>query len=125
LDNLYDVVFMTYETNITAYSIQPSLTPYEPFLMRGGLVPHDIDWVKDRVRWYWDTKLFKDGRAQITSAATQDKPPQEKETYLSSEAAANVPPVVVTEARGETTATSSAEAVAAIAAAPKPIAATA
>jgi beta-glucanase (GH16 family) len=27
------------------------------------IVPHDIDWVKDRVRWYWDHKLVKHRKA--------------------------------------------------------------
>lgn len=50
LDNLYDVVFMTYEASVTAY------------------VPHDIDWVKDRVRWYWDNKLVKQRKAAMEAA---------------------------------------------------------
>ena len=41
---------MTYEANIAAYGI----ISYETVLT---LVPHDIDWVKDRVRWYWDNKI--------------------------------------------------------------------
>jgi hypothetical protein len=52
LDNLYDVVFMTYEANVTAYGTKLLL-----YLLI--IVPHDIDWVKDRVRWYWENKLFK------------------------------------------------------------------
>jgi len=40
-----------------------------------GVVPHDIDWVKDRVRWYWETKLFKSRRAHVTPAADHDVQP--------------------------------------------------
>ena len=50
LENLYDVVFMTYESNITAYGMSSRVLI---------VVPHDIDWVKERVRWYWDNKLMK------------------------------------------------------------------
>jgi hypothetical protein len=32
------------------------------------VVPHDIDWVKDRVRWYWEHKLAK-------SRKSNDPPP--------------------------------------------------
>jgi len=63
-----------------------------------GVVPHDIDWVKDRVRWYWETKLFKNRRAHVTTALVQDNAePKEKES-CSSATAAIVPMVVVTEA---------------------------
>jgi hypothetical protein len=59
LDNLYDVVFMTYEPNITAYG-----TLFGVLMV----VPHDIDWVKDRVRWYWDNKIMKHRKSTATNA---------------------------------------------------------
>ena len=34
------------------------------------VVPHDIDWVKDRVRWYWHDKLMK--RPKLTAEATSE-----------------------------------------------------
>ena len=38
-----------------------------------NLVPHDIDWVKDRVRWYWENKLFK--HRKPTTEPPVAKPP--------------------------------------------------
>jgi hypothetical protein len=42
-----------------------------------GVVPHDIDWVKDRVRWYWEYKLAKPRKTSdpppITASETEKK----------------------------------------------------
>ena len=74
LDNLYDVVFMTYEANITAYGTG---SPVCERSFVDGVVPHDIDWVKDRVRWYWEHKLAKPRKTSdpppITASETEKK----------------------------------------------------
>jgi hypothetical protein len=53
---------MTYEANIAAYG-----TSLASILI---LVPHDIDWVKDRVRWYWENKFVKRKRATVDSSSS-------------------------------------------------------
>lgn len=42
------------------------------------LVPHDIDWVKDRVRWYWEHKLAKPRKS--TDPTTTIAEPEKKES---------------------------------------------
>ena len=78
LDNLYDVVFMTYEANITAYGIPLSRACYVT-CGADGVVPHDIDWVKDRVRWYWEHKLAKSRKSNDPPPIAE---PEKKEDHI-------------------------------------------
>lgn len=71
LDNLYDVVFMTYEANITAYGIS---------LISSDLVPHDIDWVKERVRWYWENRYLKQHQLPIKEPESRAEEKKVEET---------------------------------------------
>jgi hypothetical protein len=68
---------MTYEANIQAYGI---------FCIFSDAVPHDIDWVKDRVRWYWDKKYLKQHQLPIKeptdSKVETDKRTEVKETTV-------------------------------------------
>ena len=41
-------------------------------------VPHDIDWVKDRVRWYWEHKIVKPRKTMDRPAVVTE--PEKKET---------------------------------------------
>jgi len=40
-------------------------------------VPHDIDWVKERVRWYWDNRYLK--QHQLPLKDTADSKPIESD----------------------------------------------
>lgn len=67
---------MTYEPSITAYGIaQRKLI----------LAPHDIDWVKDSVRWYWDNKLLKHRKtAEVNTKLDVPKPDTPKPDVVKS-----------------------------------------
>jgi hypothetical protein len=57
------------------------------------LVPHDIDWVKDRVRWYWEHKLVKPRKPSDPTTTTE--PEKKNDSSCSALAAATTSPVVV------------------------------
>ena len=67
---------MTYEANITAYGMSLSRACY--VTCADGVVPHDIDWVKDRIRWYWEHKLAKSRKSNDPPPVTE---PEKKEDH--------------------------------------------